>query len=69
MSIMTFQYAGIHAAMHVNVIKRNHIIVILGVSRYGKSVLRYFAIHDNRITIRIAIYCHWILLLKKDQTN
>jgi hypothetical protein len=23
----------------------------------------------NRITIRIAIYCHGILLLKKDQTN
>jgi hypothetical protein len=39
------------------------------VSRYGKSVLRYIAIHDSRITIRIAIYCHGVLLLKKDQTN
>jgi hypothetical protein len=39
------------------------------VSQYGKSVLQYIAIHDNRITIRIAIYCHGILLLKKDQTN
>jgi hypothetical protein len=37
----------------------------LRVSRYGKNVLRYIAIHDNRITIRIAIYCHGILLLKK----
>ena len=41
----------------------------LGVSRYGKSVLRYIAIHDNRITIRIAIYCLRILLLIKGQIN
>jgi hypothetical protein len=44
-------------------------VFILGVSRYGKSVLRYIAIHDNRITIRIAIYCHGILLLEKKKTK
>jgi hypothetical protein len=44
-------------------------LLLVGVSRYGKSVLRYIAIHDSRITIRIAIYCRGVLLLKKDQTN
>jgi hypothetical protein len=37
----------------------------VGVSRYGKSILRYIAIHDKRIAIRIAIYCDGILLRKE----
>jgi hypothetical protein len=39
----------------------------MGVTIRQKHILRFVAIHDARITIRIAIYSLEILLLKEDK--